>query len=191
MKRPRPFLLALAPLLLLGNGDPMPQEGTLKVRLGEVEFGPGDGRREMHYQLVINARGKVSHCRVVRSSGDALFDNSVCKELKRNSTYDRSGGMFTESQRYDNGYFFAEPPGKSTRNDQVSNGGVPPGYALPADTVSINVHVGDDGKVDKCEWAEEASESDPWMFCEDLKENMLKAMPSEFTLQVPRQGLKD
>ena len=103
--------LAIAPPALgQGTGDVWPEEGTLAINLGKLEFGPGDHKRTVHYQLEINERGRAKNCRVTRSSGDDLFDESVCKQLRKTARFNRlRGRLFGEVSRYYTGYFWSTP----------------------------------------------------------------------------------
>ena len=103
--------LALAtPALGQASGDVWPEEGTLAISLGDQQFGPGDHRRTVHYQLEINERGRAKNCRVTRSSGDEIFDASVCKQLRKTARFNRvQGKMFGVASRYYSGYFWSSP----------------------------------------------------------------------------------
>ena len=106
-------LLLGAPLLVAamdGNQIVQPMEGTLEIHTAELEFGPEEGRRTVHYQLEIDTRGKPKSCRVTRSSGDKLFDKSLCDQLRKNARFERATGtLFQETARTYNGYFYSEP----------------------------------------------------------------------------------
>ena len=103
-------LVIATPALGQAIGDAQPEEGTLAIALRELEFGPGDHRRTVHYQLEINERGRAKSCRITRFSGDELFDTSVCKQLRKTARFNRlQGRLFGEASRYYNGYFWSAP----------------------------------------------------------------------------------
>lgn len=106
-------LVLCAPAIIAassGNGIPRPLEGTLEINLAALQFGPEEGRRTVHYQLEIDTRGRPKSCRVMRSSGDKLFDKSVCAELRKKARFDGVQGQLFQSQsRYFNGYFYSDP----------------------------------------------------------------------------------
>jgi protein TonB len=45
-------------------------------------------RGSVRYFVVINAGGRVSHCRITRSSGWALLDETVCRLLRERARYE-------------------------------------------------------------------------------------------------------
>jgi len=45
-------------------------------------------RGVVRYFIVINSEGRVSHCRVTRSSGWALLDETTCRLLRERSRYE-------------------------------------------------------------------------------------------------------
>jgi TonB family protein len=106
-------LLLGAPLLVAamdGNEIVRPMEGTLEIHTAELQFGPEEGRRTVHYQLEIDTRGRPKSCRVTRPSGDKAFDKSVCAELRKKARFNGVQGQLFQSQsRYFNGYFYSEP----------------------------------------------------------------------------------
>ena len=79
-------LLLGAPLLVAamdGNEIVRPMEGTLEIHTAELQFGPEEGRRTVHYQLEIDTRGRPKSCRVTRPSGDKAFDRASCSRASR------------------------------------------------------------------------------------------------------------
>lgn len=85
--------------------------GTQSVNLTDLEFGPGDYRREVYYTLAIDARGKVRKCRITKGSGDELFDKSFCREIKKSSQFDQAdGSSFNRGTRELKGSFYSDPP---------------------------------------------------------------------------------
>jgi protein TonB len=45
-------------------------------------------RGSLRYFIVINAGGRVSHCRITRSSGWALLDETACRVLRERARYE-------------------------------------------------------------------------------------------------------
>lgn len=108
--------IAALPLLLLSltattiEVGPRPKDGEKWIEMDQLQFGPGDGRRTTHYQLEVNDRGRARTCRVVRTSGDPVFDKSLCDQLRKNARFERATGtLFQETARTYNGYFYSEP----------------------------------------------------------------------------------
>jgi hypothetical protein len=109
------FRLAALPLILLSltaamEVGPRPKDGDKWIELDQLKFGPGEGRRTTHYQLEVNDRGRARVCRVVRTSGDEVFDKSLCDQLRKNARFERAtGSMFQDSARHYSGYFYSDP----------------------------------------------------------------------------------
>ncbi|MXO60089.1 hypothetical protein GRI89_11120 [Altererythrobacter salegens] len=102
--------MAPAPVAAVEATTPMPKEGTLQIDNSQLQFGPGQERRTVTYQLEIDERGRANVCRVMRTSGDELFDKSVCKQLRKTARFNREQGtLFQDVSRYYNGYFYATP----------------------------------------------------------------------------------
>lgn len=104
--------LLLAPVAVSAQVDTsaQPLNQAEWIDVAALEFGPGEGRRNVQYDLEINERGRVTSCRIAQGSGDDDFDKSVCAQIKKNARFDKPASrVFSDQRRQFRGYFYADP----------------------------------------------------------------------------------
>lgn len=135
---------------------PQPIDTRLWVSVSNLEYDPAvQGDRTAMYDLEVDGAGAVTNCTITRGSGDELFDNSLCRQLKANAAFDVSSsgaGRFSGSQTEQERILRIFPQTDSSRPDSRN--------------YEVRAFIEEDGTVSHCRWVgRNAPALDPWPVC--------------------------
>jgi len=135
---------------------PQPIDTRLWASVSNLEYDPAvQGDRTAMYDLEVDGAGAVTNCTITRGSGDELFNNSLCRQLKANAAFDVSSsgpGRFSGSQTEQERILRIFPQMDSSRPDSRN--------------YEVRAFIEEDGSVSHCRWVgRNAPALDPWPVC--------------------------
>jgi hypothetical protein len=135
---------------------PQPLDMELWVGTGNLLYDPAvKGDMTVNYDLDVDETGSVRSCKITGSSGDGLFDRSVCRQLEVNAAFEvsssgpgRYSGSHTEYEQILRVF---------SQADRARTG---------ACNYAVRVYIEEDGSVSGCKWmGRNAPDLDPWPIC--------------------------
>jgi hypothetical protein len=166
---------------------PQPLDMELWVSVTNLLYDPATpGDLTVAYALEVDETGGVTNCAITGSSGDELFDRSVCRQLEVNATFDVSSsgpGRYT---------------GSHTEYEQVLRAFPQTVRPRPgARNYAVQTYIEEDGSVSGCKWmGRNSPEVDPWPVCTrsswvDQQDIAGKPVRGRVTLQVDEDRIAE
>jgi hypothetical protein len=147
------------------SSDPVPDPNAttpqsldmeLWVGTGNLLYDPAvKGDMTVSYDLDVDEAGSVKGCKITRSSGDGLFDRSVCRQLEVNAAFEVSS---SGPGRYSGSHTEYEQVLRVlSQTDRTRSG---------ARNYAVQAYIEEDGSVSGCKWmGRNAPDLDPWPIC--------------------------